>query len=108
MNPTLKLLKAGRLAARIEGDDLAVEDGGDLRRASPLFECGGDFRKLLRFLVAQPRPQAYHAMGLSAARGDRPPDLRDRADAVVFGLADKLRIGERGVSQRRQHRAENF
>jgi hypothetical protein len=51
VNATLELLKAGRLALRVEGDDLAVEHERFLALTCPLSQGGGDFRELARFLV---------------------------------------------------------
>jgi len=61
VDATLKLLEAGRLALRVEGDDLAVEDQWFLPLARPLSQGGGDFGELTRFVVAQPRPQPHDA-----------------------------------------------
>ncbi len=97
MDAALQLLKAGRLAFVVERDDLAVEDDGRLEPPRPLLERGDEFRELAAFFVAEARLQPHWACRI---------DLGDGADAVVFGLVDELRILERGVDERCQHRAE--
>ena len=113
VNPALEILKAGRLAFRVERDDLAVEDERLLPVPRPLRERGGDFRKLVRLLVAEPRPQAHASLDsrtLPRFARDRSRwlDLDDRANAVVFRLVDEVRIGERRIGQRRQHRLQKI
>ena len=98
VDATLQLLKSGRLALRVEGDDLAVEHERFRALARPLSERGGDLGKLARLLVAEPRPQPDDAAWL---------DLRDRADAVVFRFVDEVRVVERRVGERRQHRLQH-
>src|SRR5882724_1934071 len=97
MYPPLELLESGRLALRVERNDLAVEDERRFPGMCPLCERCGDLGKLSRFLVAQTRPEVY---------GSLRRDLDDRADAVVLGLVDEMRIGEWRVDERREHRAE--
>jgi hypothetical protein len=97
MNPALQFLETRGHARLVERDDLTIEHerGADL--PGPALQRVDDLRKLARFLVAEPRPET-HAM-----RGD----LDDRADAVVFRFVDELRIVERRVGERRQHRSES-
>ena len=97
MDTSLELLKACRLALFVQRDDLAIEDDRGAERSAPLFQRRDDLRKLRCLLVAEPRPQA-----------DRVPDLPDRADAVVFGLVDEVRIVERSLDNRGQHGGEHF
>ena len=97
MDSSLQLLKAGRLSLGVERDDLAVEDERRSQRPPPLFQRRDDLRKLLRLLVAEPRPQTHRAA-----------NLRDRANAVVLGFVDELRIVERRVGERREHGREHF
>jgi hypothetical protein len=87
-----------RIALRIERDDLAVEDERLLPFRGPLRQGGGNFRELLRLLVAEPRPESD-----GAAPGR---DLGDRADAVVLGFVNELGIDKRRVGQRREHRLQ--
>jgi hypothetical protein len=94
VNAALELLKSGRLAFRIEGDDLSVQDELAARLAAPRprFEGGGDLRELMRLLVTEARPDPDPSSGV---------DLDDRPDPVVLRLVDQMRIGQRGVGQRR-------
>ena len=92
MDAALELLKSGRPAVRVERDDLSVEHDRLFLPAPPLGERARNFRKLVRFLVAQARPQADGAAGR---------DFGDRADAVVFRLVDEPRVLERRVLERR-------
>ena len=71
MNASLELLKPGRLALRVERNDLAVQDDRCLLAAAPALECRGDFRELIGLLVAEtgPEPHAPRARERSEAPG---------------------------------------
>ncbi len=73
MDPSLQLLKAGRLALRVERDDLAVQDERLLAPRRPFLERRSDLRKLVGLLVAEPRPQADRGTGLRLPAETRPP-----------------------------------
>ena len=94
VDASLEVLKAGRLAARVEGDDLAVEHQRLLALARPVPQRRGDFWKLACFLVSEPGPEPHDALRL---------DLRDRPNAVVLRFVDEMRIVQGGVCERRQH-----
>jgi hypothetical protein len=94
VNATLKLLEPGRLALRVEGDDLAVEHERFRAFARPLSQGGGDLWELPRLLIPQPRPQPDDAAWL---------DLYDRPDAVVFRFVSEVRVVQGGVGEGRQH-----
>ena len=65
--------------------DLSVDDEGALRTAGEFFHSRDDLRKLLRLVLAVARYE-LHVIGRGV--GEHP-------DAVIFGLVDELRIGER-------------
>ena len=98
MNPPLQILKADRLALAVERDDLAVQHDGRLQPPGPLPQRLRNLGELAGLVVAEPRPQANGPVRL---------DLGDRADAVVFGFVDELRILEGRVHERRQHWTEH-
>jgi hypothetical protein len=70
MDPSLQLLKAGGFALRVERDDLAVQDQRLLARRRPFLECRGDLWKLVRLLIAEPRPEADRGTGRRPSRGN--------------------------------------
>ena len=95
VNPSLQLLESCRVTVAVERDDLAVEDEGHAKRARPLFQGARNLGKLRGFFVAEAGPEAH-----------APPALRhldDRANAIVLGFVDELRIAERCVGERGEH-----
>src|SRR6185436_8797514 len=78
VDPALEILKTRRRALRVERHDLTVEDDRLFQPLRPRPERLRDFRKLIGFLVAQPRPE------MDAAAAWR--DLGNRPDAVVLGF----------------------
>ena len=99
VNASLEVLKACRLATIVQRDDFAIEHDGLAARASPVRQRVGNFRKLRRLVVAEPRPQPDRV-----AAG---ADLDNGPDAVVFRLVDEGGIDERRVFERRQHRLQH-
>src|SRR2546430_2139604 len=113
MYASLQLLESCGLAFGVERDDLAVEDERRRPRARPFRERRRNLRKLIRLLVAEPRPETRDRGGradrgagllILVVRGVPSPYLDDRADAVVFRFVDQMRVVERRVGERREHR----
>src|SRR6185295_10282851 len=98
VDAALQVLEAGRVAVGVERDDLAVEDERLRAPARPRPQRRGNFGKLARLLVAEPRPQADVAFR---------SDLDDRADAVVLRFVDETGTVERRVDERREHRLQD-
>jgi hypothetical protein len=83
MDAALQVLEADRIAITVERDDLAVEQHRPVEGAGRAAQRVGDLGKLLRLLVAQPRPQLHD---WRRRRHDR-----QGADAVVLRLVGKGR-----------------
>src|ERR1700733_11165501 len=95
MNPSLQLLESCRFTVAVERDDLAVEDEGRAKGARPLFQGARDLGKLRGFFVAEAGPETHAPPSLG--------HLDHRANAIVLGLVDELRIAERCVGERGEH-----
>jgi hypothetical protein len=99
MNTSLQILKTGRLSVLVQRHDLAIEDDRLVTGTTPSRERLRNLRELIGFVVSKPRPEPHGATTR--------PDFNDGANAVVFGLVDEVRIGERNVLERGQHWLEH-
>ncbi len=100
VDPALQVLKADGLAARVERDDLAVEQHRLAQPQGVALQRLDDGGKLRGLVVARARPEAHRRHGPSGR------DANQRTHAVVLRFVHEVGMRQRGLDRRGQHRPD--